>query len=218
MKLSFSLLLYPMVSIATLWLAFLWLWSRRHHTRRVGLTAKLLTGIATSLLLFIPFGDVPLWNRIFSYFPNPSVPTLAIIGAGLWAQLFGTALFKRSDWDAIWIFGVIVGGALYLHPIFFGALDLYFWGWDRVVSAWTVGLVAVALLTGGVRLGVLLLGALVAYGCTALESSNCWNYVMDPVYWLISTGVLGARGVATALRRLDWLPGRGSHDRATNEV
>ncbi len=127
---------------------------------------------------------------------------LGIAFAGLWFRLFEVALFKRGDWNAIWVFGCVGGCVLYLHPMMFGAVDLYFWGWDRAVSAWSVGVVAIAFLAFGSRLGILLLGALLAYRVAALESLNCWDYVMDPMYWMISCGVLARRGILGALRRM----------------
>lgn len=207
MTLNFSpsSVLHALTSVACVWLAVLWVCSRSKRLGRMSATTKILSGAATALALLLPFPEAPLWARIFSFHPNPSVPLLGIAFAGLWFRLFDVALFKRGDWTAIWVFGSVAGSVLYLHPMFPGAIDLYFWGWDRVVSAWGVGLVAIAFLACGSRLGILLLGALLAYRVSALESGNCWDYVMDPVYWLISCGVLTVRGVLAALRRLEWI-------------
>jgi hypothetical protein len=93
------------------------------------------------------------------------------------------------------MFGAITGSVLYLHPIFFRSLDLYYWGWDRAGAAWALAALAGIFLAGGNRLGVLLLGALIAYSVDALESANCWDYLIDPLYWLISLGVTVSWGI-----------------------
>ena len=83
----------------------------------------------------------------------------------------------------------------------FGSLDLYYWGWDREGAGWCLAALAVVFLARGNRFGVLLLAALLAHGVDALESANCWDYVIDPFYWLIGVGVTATRSVAWFLAR-----------------
>jgi len=197
---------YAFVAGAALWLALLWTSTRWRKIIRRRRSSQLAFGVTTVLLLFVPIGGVPLWNRAFSFYPNPSLPMLGIVCAALWQRWFGLPVFKRSDWTAIWAFGAVAGTALYLHPMLFGAADLYYWGWDRGAAVWTLAGLTVALLAGGSRLGVLLLAALIAYAVTALESRNAWDYLVDPFYWLISLGVGASRLVAGTFRRVEaWL-------------
>ena len=146
MMISFSSALYALVSVASLWLAVLWICSRTRRSRQLGITASVMAGVATTILLLVPIGSVPLWIRAYSFYPNPSIPMLGLVFAGLWYQLFDVRVFKRGDWGAIWMFGSVCGSVLYLHPMLIGAVDLYFWGWDRAVSAWGFGLVAIVFL------------------------------------------------------------------------
>lgn len=179
---------YGLICALTLWLALLW-GVARFTTMRPGRTFKAGLGIATGLGLFVPIAGVPLWSWAFSFCPNPSVLMLGMIFAALWQHLWGVAVFKPADWRALWIFGAVVGTALYLHPWVFGAIDLYYWGWHRTVAVGVIATLAMALLAWGNRLGVLFLGALIVYALEALESHNCWDYVIDPFYWLISLGL-----------------------------
>jgi hypothetical protein len=82
-----------------------------------------------------------------------------------------------------------MGSVLYFHPHLPGGLDLYFAGWDRPV--FTLGLVGVTilLLARGSRLGVVGLLSLIASALGVLESSNGWDYVVDPFFWLIGVGI-----------------------------
>lgn len=187
-------LFYGLICVVTLWLVLLWSWTRFNLGRR-GKRVKVGFGIATMLLLFMPIGDLPLWGWAFSFCPNPSLPMLGAITAALWQYLFGVTVFKPADWRAIWIFGLATGSVLYLHPIFLGGLDLYYWGWHHPMAI--IGLTALALsfLAWGNRFGVLLLAALIAYEVEALESHNCWDYVIDPFYWLVSLGMTVAHVV-----------------------
>lgn len=182
---------YAAVSVATLWLAVLWVGSRWGVSGSSRLV-KTVFGLATILILLLPVDGLPLWSWAYSFCPNPSLTMLGLVGAGLWQRLFGVAVFKPADWHATWIFGAGVGTVLYLHPMCFGAVDLYYWGWDRE-GAWAIGALAIAFLACGNRLGVLLLAALIAFALDALESANCWDYIIDPFFWLISVTVVATR-------------------------
>ena len=125
---------YSVVLVAILWLALLAASSRLHIrgcTRRVNLAF----GVVTVLILFLPLGGLRLGSWAFSVCPNPSLPLLGMACAGLCQRLSGVAVFKPADWRAMWSFGAVAGSALYLHPMLFGSLDLYYWGWDREGAA-----------------------------------------------------------------------------------
>ncbi len=190
---------YTLMLLATLWFGVLWL-SARLRGRGCSRRVNLVLGIVAVLLLFVPVSGMRLWSLAFSFCPNPSLPLLGMVCAGLWQQLFGVVVFRSADWRATWLFGAIAGSALYLHPMVFGSLDLYYWGWDRSGAVWCLAALAVVFLARGNRHGVLLLAALMAFALDALESANCWDYVIDPFYWLIG-------GLVTLVRGAAWLRG-----------
>lgn len=195
---------YGVVCGAVLWLALLWAGARCRIGSR-SRAVKVAYGFVTVLLLFAPLSGMPLWNWAFSFCPNPSLPMLGIVCAVLWQHLCGVAVFKRGDWRGLWRFGALAGTVLYLHPIFLGGVDLYYWGWHHEIAVWSMAAMAVGALLAGNRTGVLFLGALIAYELQALESLNGWDYVIDPFYWLLSVGLLTAdaarRGLAARARR-----------------
>ncbi len=184
MKGSIEPIFSVLVCAGALWLGLLWVGTRLIRGRR-GPGMKVGAGIATAVLLFAPLSGVPLWSWAFSFFPNPSLPILGMIGAALWRHLGGVSILGPADWRATWIFGAVAGTVLYLHPWFFGTIDLYYWGWHREVAVGGLAAFTVLLLACGNRLGLLFLGALIAYRLEALESQNCWDYVIDPFYWLV---------------------------------
>ena len=184
-------------AIAAVWLVLLW-GTRVDPGRRS--RRKLLFGVVAVALLLIPLGNLPLWNRAFSFFPNPSVPLIGLIYAALWQRLLGVPVFRNADWTALWLYGAAGGTTLYLLPMT-GVVDLYYWGWGRDRALFALATVTVVMLASGSRIGVLVFAALIAFALNALESRNAWDYVMDPVYWLISLGVLAKRSVMWARRR-----------------
>jgi hypothetical protein len=186
---------------AAMWLVVLSLWPRRRQARQRCATVTVLAGLVALLALLLPLGGPPLWLRAWSFYSNPSLPMLGLVGAALSRRVLGLTLLRGADWLGVWLFGVVAGSTLYLHPLLGTDLDLYFWGWDRTGAAFALATVAVSLLAFGHRLGVLLLVALIAFAITTLESRNCWDYVVDPFYWLLSLGMLTARGITFAHRR-----------------
>lgn len=197
MNTSLANILYLLMAWCALWLGLLG--AARLLAGKPAPWAKILLGAGAALLLFIPTGDQPLWNRMFSFYPNPSLPSMGILALALWQQLTGRASFKAADWRATWVFGALAGSALYLHQLVFDRLDLYYWGWSRDGALVVVASAAIVLVALGNRLGLLLLAALIAYAVNAIESHNAWDYIMDPIYWVFSMIVI-TRQLALRLR------------------
>lgn len=187
---------------AALWLFLLWAgmgW-RRPRDQRLWRTG---CALVTMLLLFVPVRGLPLWNWLFSFCPNPSLPLLGLVCGALWSRLGGVALLKPADWRAAVAFGAIAGTVLYLNVLLLPFVDLYYWGWHHEVAVWSMAVLALPALAWGNRVGVLVLAALMAYELKALESHNAWDYLVDPFYWLLSLGVVavhGGRRLRTAWR------------------
>ncbi len=153
-------------------------------------------GLATVVLLFVPLGGLSLWNWLFSFCPNPSVPLLGLIVVALWSRLGGVAWFRPADWRAATGFGAVAGSALYLNSLLFPFADLYYWGWHHEIAVWALAAVALPALAWGNRAGVLMLASLMAYELETLESHNAWDYLVDPFYWLLSVGGVAMHGLA----------------------
>ncbi len=186
---------------ATVWLMLLGLGGRL-LPKHPGAGARLAVAAVAAGILLVPVNGLHLWNWTFSYYPNPSLPILGLLIAQRGPQFLGTTFFRSADWSATWIFGAVVGSLVYLQPLVFGrGFDFHYWGWHSDYAAIGLTAITVAFLAYGNRFGVLLLTALVAFAFGGLESSNCWDYVVDPIYWLASLVVLLRRGVAAWLAR-----------------
>jgi hypothetical protein len=155
--------------------------------------ARIACAAVAVIVSFLPIGGLPLWQSVYGVWTNPSIPLFAMVAASLAHRVFGVTLLPATERRAVWIFGGVVGTLLYFHPTVFRGLDLYYLGWDRRGSVIVLGVAAIVLLALGKRVGVLFFAAFVAFALGVLESGNCWDYVIDPFYWLISLGV-GAKG------------------------
>ncbi|MDP3070192.1 MAG: hypothetical protein Q8N18_07885 [Opitutaceae bacterium] len=189
-----STALYTLVLVALLWLVLMWLGARL-RPQGCPRVLNLAFGVVAALLLFVPVDGLRMANWVFGFCPNPSLPLIGVVCAGIWQRLGGLTVLRLADWTAAWIFGAVAGSALYLHPMVLGSLDLYFWGWDRAGAAWGLAALAIMFLAAGNRFGVLLLAALIGFACHALESSNAWDYAIDPIFWFVSMGALAWRAV-----------------------
>ena len=84
-------------------------------------------------------------------------------------------------------------------------MDFYYFGWRNGPAIWTITALALFLLAVGNRVGVVLTAALAAFAMSALESETAWDYVVDPLIWLVSLGTFGLRAAAAIRRR--WMEG-----------
>jgi hypothetical protein len=179
---------YLIAFVAMVWW-FLLAGVARFKRSKSGALLKLGLGAGAIIASFLPIGGLPLWQTAFGVWANPSLPLLGLVCAGLGQRLFGITWLQPADRRATWLFGAVAGTVIYLHTMVFGGMDLYYWGWVRPVSVGGLALTAIVFLAFGSRVGVLLLAALAAYALGVLESPNCWDYVVDPFYWLAGLGV-----------------------------
>jgi len=146
--------------------------------------AKWVTA-AVFVLLWCPVGParLPLVAYVRGISSDLSISLVAIACLGMYQRLSGTRLVDGRE--RALVNAVFAAGAVFLYPLALG------WGdWDAYRLGWgSPGLWAVLLLISlacwakGFRLlPVLVALALLAWAAGALESTNLWDYLMDP--WL----------------------------------
>ena len=145
-----------------------------------------LLGLVAGGLLAVPAQGMPIAGWVRGLNANFSIPFTGLIAAAVWEEEFRRKLFSAGDWTAGWAFGAVAGLALYPLALGWGRFDPYEWGWSFsplfVVSA----ALSVILLWKQNRFGLLLLLAILAYSLRLLESANYWDYLVDPVYCVVS--------------------------------
>jgi hypothetical protein len=160
-----------------------------------------LLSLAAIGFLVVPVQGISIAGWVRGINANFSIPLTGLLGAAVWEEEFRVKLLSGRDWTAGWAFGVLAGLGLYLFALGWGSFDPYEWGWSFgplfVASAGLTGV----LLWKQNRFGLVLLLAILAYNLRLLESANYWDYLLDPVYWVVSFTALGWRLLTRAWSR-----------------
>lgn len=140
-------------------------------------------------LLFpkISVGGLSLVQWLAGFSPGCSIPLLAVLSHGAVRGLGGPSLFRPADLRSVWILGVGLGLVLYPASMGWGNWDPYLEGWGRSWIFPTFGVLASVLILAGFRSGYVFLAAIIAWRLGALESTNYWDYLMDPQFFLVAT-------------------------------
>lgn len=184
---------------------------RRGLTRATHVTrwAKWVT-VACFVVLWCPAGaaHLPLVAYIRGISSDLSITLVALACLGLCYRLLGLRAVGQRKRMAV--NGAVAGAAVFLYPLALG------WGdWDAYRAGWGapgmwVALLAVSLFcwVKGLRLLPMLVAvALLAWRFGVLESTNLWDYLIDP--WL-ATAALFQCMKSGAVRLLARFRGTGS--------
>ncbi len=165
--------------------------------RLVGLHPK-GPGWCAGLVLFalalvaVPLGGLPLARWLAGVVDHWSVPSAALLAAGVIQHLFGIELLQRQDRQAAWLFGALAGLLLYSLALGWGPFDPYALGWRFGPLFVVVAVLASVLIWRRNRFGVVLVLAIAAWHLRAVQSGNYWDCLIDPFYFLFSAGSLAA--------------------------
>lgn len=193
-------LLHPIALTGALWVILLWT-AAKLLGRPAGRRLQFALGAFAGALLLLPVESVSLGRWVESFYPNPSLLSVAFVFALLWRHLSQRDLLRPADLRALLNVAAIAGSLLYLNPLWGRAVDFYYFGWRSGPAIWTITAMALFLLAVGNRAGIVLTAALGAFALSALESNNAWDYVVDPAIWMISLGALTLRMLASMRRR-----------------
>jgi hypothetical protein len=177
-------------------------------SRRRGVTpwAKGVT-VACFVLLWLPLGaaQLPLVAYVRGISSDLSITLQALACMGMVRRLRGEGLVDARERMALSV--AVAAAALLLYPMALG------WGdWDPYRAGWGAsgmlfGLLAVALIfwIKGLRLlPVLVALALLAWTLGLLESTNLWDYLLDP--WLATAAIFQCMRWAAGQLRTRWRP------------
>lgn len=151
-------------------------------------------------IMVIPVGGLPLGRWFTGVCANFSMPLLALIASVIARRVFNADLLDKNGMrTALW-FGAVAGCILFPMALGLGSIDPYSLGWNFSALFVITGALTTLLLWLGNRFGLVLLSAIVAYHLGLLESDNYWDYLVDPVYFLISLATV-ARASLRRIRR-----------------
>lgn len=143
---------------------------------------------AVFVLLWLPAGSahIPVVAYIRGVGSDLSVTLVALACAGLWQRMRGVTLLAARERTAV--FCVVALAAMLLYPtaLGWGDFDLYRLGWGSPAMLAGLFVLCVACWLLNFRLLPLLIAAaLLAWVGGLMESTNLWDYLMDP--WLAAT-------------------------------
>jgi len=148
----------------------------------------LMLGLVALGLVAIPVKGLPLARWLISFNANFSIPLTAVLLCRAVRIAFGIRLLDDRALLTGWILSLSAGAALY--PLALGLTR-----WDPYAAGWGFSwLFFLTFLTTGVllvlknRFGVVLVAAVLAYDLRLLESTNLWDYLVDPL-WVLASGV-----------------------------
>lgn len=176
--------LFGLAGHSLLWGVFL-AWLLRQYPRSANWLAQSARRVAWLPLLVLVCGWAWYARGVFS--------DISITGMGL-AYCW---LIRREVKLPLWLLAgwVQVGALLYMSALGFLASDFYSSGFNPQILLW---LAVVWIVINGIVnpvLGWILALALAAYAGRALTSVNLWDYLFDPLTWLVLAGMLVRGGV-----------------------
>jgi hypothetical protein len=150
----------------------------------------------TAILVAVPIGALPLAAYVRSGFGDLSITTNVLLVMGIFSHLSGRRPVDRRQ--EIAIHGLIAVTALVFYPLAlgFGPFDPYRLGYG---SLWFLtGLLMLALGVWAVRfylISICIALAVIAHAMAWHESTNLWDYLLDPLvsiyaFVVVVTGIL----------------------------
>ena len=156
-------------------------------------------------LSLLPFGSLSAAAGVRGAFGDLSITTLVLLGGATLRRLSGAAPVVRRTRFATLVFVAVAALALYPMALGVGLFDPYRLGYG---SPWFVGGLCVAALAAWFGrcdvLAVCIALATLAWSVRWYESTNLWDYLLDPLVSFYALGALVACGMRAirAMRRI----------------
>jgi len=158
-----------------------------------GWRPTLILVLIAAFIVVIPVGGLPLARWMISFNANFSISLTAILFCKVTESSFGVKLLDKKSLLTCWIFSLTAGVILYPMALGLGIFDPYQAGWGFSWLFVVVCGVTILLLIMKNRFAVVLIAVILAYNLHLLESTNLWDYLVDPFMVLVSCIALGSR-------------------------
>jgi hypothetical protein len=160
-------------------------------------------GYAAALLLIgalsmMPYQGVDLAGWLLALTGMLSVGSLLVLLLGILPRLGVNADIDQDQQRSSWPLWLILGMALYPAALGWVSLDTYAWGYDPLMSWICLGLSPLFWLLRQRLIGLWLSLSVLAWTIELGESSNLWDYLIDP--WLVMAAIVWLIGQLSSKR------------------
>lgn len=173
---------FPFLLIMALCQKVMMLWGK-HPT---GWMPTMILASASSAMVILPIGGLPLGRWLVSLYPNPSIPLTALLLSFVLKNTIQLNLLDIRAIQTCRVFSLLAGVILYPMALGAGSFDPYCAGWHFSWLFVILLCVTLSLLFFRNRFSVVLLATILAYDLHLLESSNLWDYLVDPILVLVA--------------------------------
>ena len=167
-----------------------------------GWRPTLILVLISAFIVVIPVGGLPLARWMISFNANFSISLTAILFCKVLENSFGVKLLDKKALLICWVFSLTAGVILYPMALGLGRFDPYQAGWGFSWLFVVVCGVTILLLIMKNRFAVVLMAAILADNLHLLESTNLWDYLVDP-FMVLGSCIALSRGL---LRKLSKRP------------
>ena len=174
-----------------LFLTALTQWAMERFGKNVsGWISLPLIALVSGALVLLPIGGLPVGRWFIAFFPNPSIPLTILLFLRIVKHSFQIALLDSKALHTCRFFSLLAGLALYPMALGAGPFDPYSAGWHFSWLFVLLLVITLGLLLFKNQFSIVLLATILAYDLHLLESSNFWDYLIDPVLVFISIGAI----------------------------
>lgn len=159
---------------------------------------RITFGAVAAALACIPVAGWSVAGWLIGLGAVPSASSVILVSVGAWERLTRRVVFDARVWrTAVRFYGA---AALVFYPMALGLVrfDPYALGWGTIWMPATLWAISLGLVWSRNRFGLVLAAAVLAFDLRLLESTNLWDYLIDPPLAALALVIL----TASPLRRL----------------
>lgn len=168
-------------------------WSLRGQRFCPGWQCQCALALISVGMAVLPIGGLPVGGWFAGFVPGLSLPTLALLVNGINRHAGGPDWLPSTQRSTVFIIAMLAGFALFPSALGWGHFDVYTLGWNFSSLTIAVGVLTIWLIWRGHRFSLVLVAALLAWQLGLTESRNLWDYLVDPVLFLLSVATLAGK-------------------------
>ena len=157
--------------------------------------------LISAVIVVIPVGGLPSARWMISFNANFSISLTAILLYKAFENAFGVKLLDKNALLTCLVFSLTAGVILYPMALGLGGFDPYQAGWGFSWLFVVVCGITILLLIMKNRFAMILMAAILAYNLCLLESTNFWDYLVDPFLVIVSGIALGRSFLQRLLKK-----------------